>query len=408
MLKRPTITAFAAMLILSSLSVSVYMIVKDVEDNSYPFYYASSTDRFKFPRIEDPRPEVLEFLNLSGHYLSKHVEKNGKWDYLYYPDKDESSNDYNILRHAGTTYSMALTFKYTQNLTHYFTTMDTINYLLDTYFHYDKGETGEIAYISDSYRVKLGGAALTSLALVAISEIDPILNYSRELDGMGRFMVEMVTESGKFNCFKDPSHGDHNDYYPGEALLALSRLYEFTGDNYYLDAMERAWDFYLDYYGSGRYTPFTPWGTEALYHMYRFTGEKKYSELAVKMGEYSSMGQHKPDYTNDERFVGGYGSNPRANTASKIEGTVDAERLCRMQGSDDIATNLKSSVKLSLDFLRGLQINRSESVDFPEPDLCLGGVPGSYDDPGIRIDYVQHAAVIFAKTAAYESGLEKV
>ena len=398
----------AAILLFSSLSLTAYILREDVNDNGYPLYYTDSLERFDLPDLNTPDRGILNSLDMAGQYLTNHVETSGKWDYLYYPLKDGSSTDYNILRHAGTSYSMALIFKYTHILDYYNTTIITINNLLENYLRFEPGKGGQIAYISDDYRVKLGGAALTSLALTAISEVDPILNYSRELDGLGRFMVEMITESGKFQCYLYPDQGEHNDYYPGEALLALARLYDYTGKGYYLSALNSSWDFYLDYYGSGSYTPFTPWGTEALYHMYRFTGDERYPSLAVKMARHAMRGQHKPEYSPDERYIGGFGTPPRANTASRIEGPIDANRVCSMMGDNDTASEFRGSIDLSVDFLMNLQLNRSEAQDFSDPEMCTGGFTLSFDDLEIRIDYVQHAAVVFAKVIAYGSGLEKV
>ena len=48
----------------------------------------------------------LDSAMAGGDYLLRHLDKDGRFNYLYYPLSNEIYNDYNILRHAGTTYSL--------------------------------------------------------------------------------------------------------------------------------------------------------------------------------------------------------------------------------------------------------------------------------------------------------------
>src|SRR5688572_30236618 len=46
-------------------------------------------------------------------YLVNILDAQGRFDYEYYADSDTSAKSYNIVRHAGTTYSILLTHRYT-------------------------------------------------------------------------------------------------------------------------------------------------------------------------------------------------------------------------------------------------------------------------------------------------------
>lgn len=399
--------AVISVIIIILAGVSIFVVLNMEDENPYELIETYSTDRFSFPGNYTVDPRIDASIRLAGDYLVNHIEKDGRWDYEYDPVADSSPSGYNVLRHAGTTYSLTLIFKYTRDLRYYNGTILTLNYLLHNYMEFDTVEDMEISYVKSGSRIKLGGAALALLALTEIQGMDPDVDYHREIDGMGNFTLMMITETGMFDCYFRED-GDHNDYYPGEALIALAKLYDMTGDGRYLDGLNRSWGFYTDHYGSGAYTPFTPWGVESLVYMHSFTNDSTYSNLSLKMGFRSTPGQLTEAFGGDKRYIGGFGNPPRSNSASKIEGVVDAYLLARRM-NDTYYTDLFSRhIHLARDFLIGLQFNETDVLDFPDPERSLGGVPGSFEELTIRIDYVQHLVVALIKVMVYENSLEHI
>jgi hypothetical protein len=408
MIRRYDIVAICLFMIFSSSTVSIYHIITSNEETGFPVLDIRPTDRFRLVDLEDPDREIVDSLRLSGEYLVNHIEEDGSWDYLYDAGKDRSIDDYNLLRHAGTTYSMALIFKYTGDPRFYNGSVITANYMLENYLHFEEKDVGEIAYVSSGHLVKLGGAALAALALIQIATADPLVLYDREITGFGNFILNQITESGKFNCYMNALENKHNDYYPGEALLALTGIYEYTGDCRYLDGLNRSWEFYKDFYGSGGYTPFSPWGTEALYHTCRITGRADLADLALLMGRNSISSQIQPSPYTDERYIGGFGNPPRSNSASKVEAGVDAYALSLLLGEDYWIDVFNETISLARKFLLELQLNRSEADELPNPVLSRGGYPDTFDDLEIRIDYVQHSVVVLIKILAYRGGIVRI
>ncbi|MGA1821910.1 MAG: hypothetical protein ACMUIG_05230 [Thermoplasmatota archaeon] len=399
--------AAASIIIVILASVSIYIVLNIDDENPYELIETYSTNRFTFPENYTVDPKIDASIRLAGNYLISHMRSDGRWDYEYDPVNNESASGYNVLRHAGTTYSLALIFKYTRDLRYYNGTILTLNYLLHKYMDYEKVDGMEISYVRSGGRIKLGGAALSLLALTEIQKMDPEVNYMREIRGMGNFTLMMITETGKFDCYYKED-GDHNDYYPGEALIALSKLYDMTGDARYLEGLNRSWEFYVDFYGSGVYTPFTPWGVESLVYMHSVTNDTKYSNLALIMGHRATLGQLTEGFKGDPRYVGGFGNPPGSTTASKIEGVVDAFLLAGRM-NDTYYTDLYSRhIRLAKDFLIRLQFNETDAGDYPDPERSVGGVPGSYQKTSVRIDYVQHTAVTLIKMMVYENSLEHI
>src|SRR3989344_1912810 len=58
-----------------------------------------------YRRLAAPSP-ALGAARAGGDYLLRHLDARGQFDYRYEPLTDKVAADYNILRHAGTTYSL--------------------------------------------------------------------------------------------------------------------------------------------------------------------------------------------------------------------------------------------------------------------------------------------------------------
>ncbi|MGA1866712.1 MAG: hypothetical protein ACMUFK_04510, partial [Thermoplasmatota archaeon] len=357
-------------------------------------------DRFDFPEEFEKNGTIMRYLSDSGDYLLNHIQSSGKWDYEYEPSEDRNLPRYNILRHAGTTYSMALIFKYTRDPDYYNGTIRTLNYLLSHHLHFDELSGKEVAYMEEKGLVKLGGAALAVLAVVEVEEVDPLARYERELEALGEFILEMQHEDGSFQCFYKQKENEHSDYYPGEALLAIARLYDHTGNARYRLSLSKGLDFYNQYFGY-QYTAYTPWATEAMVYGYSWTNETSYLDHCYLMAENCRSGQILPGPDVKEIHIGGWGSDPAANSASRVEGVVDSYLLARRNNDTERMARYGLTMEYSTRFLINLQYDEEEALEFPRPQKVKGGTPLSYNEDNIRIDYVQHAVVVMAKTMVY-------
>lgn len=402
-MRRPDIifAILIALLVIMASSLA-YLLMQDRQMRNYPFIPADNNDRFLLPENITTNDTLLEYLSDSGDYLLQHIQSSGKWDYEYDPSKDENLPRYNILRHAGTTYSLGLIFKYTRDPKYYNGTAKTLNYLLSHHLHFETWEGKEVAYMEERGVVKLGGAALAVLAVVEIEQMDPLARYERELDGLGEFIVQMQYPNGSFQCFYKTREDEHSNYYPGEALLALARLYDHYGDQRYLDALTIGLEFYNPYYGRS-YTAYTPWATEAMVYAYGWNNESSYFDQCYAMAESCRAGQNLPGKTIEQQYIGGWGADPAANGASRVEGVVDAFLMAKRTNDTSKMNRYNSTMEYASRFLINLQFNGEESGGFPKPEKVAGGTPLSYNEDNIRIDYVQHAVVVIAKVMVYRS-----
>lgn len=371
------------------------------EQINYPDLPPGDLSRFDLPDYENLNTSILASLQMAGDYLVNHIQGSGKWDYQYDPVEDRNEKGYNVLRHSATTYSLALIFKYTRDPDHYNGTISTLNYVLSRYMVMGKIEGVNVAYMVRGGYAKLGGAALTVLAVSEVEKLDPYARYEKELDMLGEFILQMQKEDGSFQCFYLEKEDEHSDYYPGEALLALARLYDATGDQRYLDALLIGFDHYNPYF-TDRYTAYSPWAVEAMVYTLQWADVPEYIEYCYATAESCSRGQNLPEYTSDEKLVGAWGSDPASNAASRIEAVMDSYLLAKRKNHTAKEMEFKTSAELGARFLMNFQLDGEEAEMFPSPDLVKGGFPQTYNNLDIRIDQVQHAVVVLAKLMVYQ------
>ena len=365
---------------------------------------ADSLERFVFASGYDVNETILSSLKLAGDYLVNHITPNDRWDYQYDPENDKVENDYNIIRHAGTTYSLSLLFRYCPDTDYYNGTALTLNYLL-RYMKYDTVGGVEIGRIVYSGKSDIGCASLTLMSLIEVCRADPKADYEREISALSDFILMMQKDDGRFQCYYDghsaERQAEHNDYYPGEALLALSKVHDHTGNEAYLDALEKGFEFYMGYYSDGRYTSYSAWATEAMVYTYGLTSNGSYVDFCYLLADRCLSGQITPDTASEPRFVGGWTPTPASHAASRVEGVMDAYLLAKRISDSSREIQLGRSSSYTAGFLIGLQYNGEDVAAFPSPEKTLGGVPFNYASPSVRIDNVQHAIVVLIKMMVY-------
>ncbi len=192
---------------------------------------------YDLPALENLNSSIMDSVTLAGDYLLNHLDEQGRFDYLYNTSSGKSVGGYNGLRHAATSYSLALIFKYTAEERFFNGTMASINYLLFKYLRFEGMGPSRFAYIESEGRIKLGGAALALLALVETQRICPGIDLMDEIYGLADLILRMQYDNGSYRCyFREEDR--HNDFYPGEALLALTKVHVLTGEGRYLASLE--------------------------------------------------------------------------------------------------------------------------------------------------------------------------
>ncbi len=341
----------------------------------------------------------------AADYLISSVSADGKIRYQYYPSTDKDSSSYNLLRHGGTTYSILQAYDRTRHEPYRLAAEAAIGYLFARTREdvrqgpYGGGPTKWI--VSPGGKNKLGGAGLGLVMLDAYGEsTGDYEKYREEARKFGNFLVASLKEDGEFIYFPsltpDGPITDKDDsaYYPGEAILGLTRLYSWDPNPQYLDAARRASDWLIDVRDKGKDEKRLAndhWLMIALSYLYDATGDERYVEHSLNLARTVKYQYDKNIPTSEEfiDFRGGYYNPPRSTpAATRGEGLVAVMDTCRVA---------KRECEWVWDLLQ--ETIRHQHLSQYDPDLMwwprnraktFGGWNGGLIDVSIRNDFVQH------------------
>jgi hypothetical protein len=185
--------------------------------------------------------ELDDAVRQAAGYLVRAHEQDGRFRYRINLDPTvEVPPAYNMLRHAGTMYALAAYYWHASEDRE----RDEVWQVLARAGRFLQDQVGRIPAgpglvvvwsrpaVSDSViaKAKLGGAGLGLIALAELERIEPGFNPPGTLEGLGRFILSMQREDGRYYSLYVPARGGIDDswqslYYPGEAALGLLTLH---------------------------------------------------------------------------------------------------------------------------------------------------------------------------------------
>lgn len=339
---------------------------------------------------------LLEAATAGGEYLLRHHKADGLFDYSYRPKRDAYDDGYNLLRHAGTCYALLELYEATGDERYRAAARLGLETLL-TKARPPKPEHRETpfeAIVSPGEEAKLGGAALTILALMRYQQAsgeNPWLDRARNL---AAFLVFQQEPSGHF--FSKYFYGPPDKvpfesiYYPGEAILSLVRLYQRDPDPRWLATARKGADWLMDVRDAGKAVkdlPHDHWLLMGLNELHMVTGDPRYAQHGARIAQAIVEAQRTKGPPFD--WVGSYYTPPRSTpTATRAEALVAMVHLAHRIGMD--SDPYLDALRRSAAFQLRCQLTPINALYLPRPDLALGGFRRSLTNWEVRIDYVQH------------------
>ena len=378
-------------------------------ENSEPSYHAVRFDSFMeaanggmvrlFRGNADPPPNSPESLMKAsisgGEYLLKHQFADGKFEYNYDPQINRTDADYNILRHAGTCYALLQLYQVTGDARYLEGAKNGIEYLLTfASLPLEEHSYEQFEVIAEGSEAKLGGAAL---ALLALAEYQNATHDTSWLDcarKLAAFLVFQQKPSGEFlsKYYYDQQENEPFEslYYPGESILALTRLFEIDRNPEWLFAAMRGADWLIMKRDGGKQTrdlPHDHWLLISLNELQRITGKRIYATHSFRTAQAILTAQRTVSQNHD--LIGSFYDPPRSTpTAIRAEALVAVWQLATREGAPR-AAYLRALERMSLFQLR-CQFTDENILYLPRPDLAIGGFRQSLTNWDVRIDYVQH------------------
>lgn len=346
------------------------------------------------PAGELTEVDVRAALQRMAGYLVARGQENGLFAYEYFPGLGlYRPHEQNYIRQAATTWVLA---RYAR-LYDDDAAAGAANRALEAF----KAMARPVKDVRGATFVATpdGDHALGTSALVALALTDAPPGGQDEpvRRSLLQGLASMQLDDGSFKTHYWPSTSrSSQDYYPGEALLAIARGYERSAHPRWREVADRALGFYRAYYQENRTAPFVPWQAQAWGQFARATRLSKYADFVFAMVDDLVATQIPPGgHPATAIYDGGfdvYGTlRPGISSAVYLEGVVDAWRTAKAMGDDRRRARYREVILRAGRFVLQLQFRAEECYYVLWPTNVVDGVRTSPSDPALRIDHVQHA-----------------
>lgn len=324
-------------------------------------------------------------------WLLNNLNDNGRLMYKYWPSKEEESSSNNMIRQFMGTAAIGRWARHTGNSDIYKRQKKNLKYNFDRYFE-DEDEIGFIEYRN---KRKLGAAALAGLAII---ESDNYKYFNDIEIKLRNLTYRMWNEDGSFNTFYNSDRNDNHNFYPGEALLYWSIIYQQNEDPELLRKFFKSFHYYKKWHLQHRNPAFIPWHTQAYYNMWLKTGNQELKDFIFLMNDWLIEKMQKYEIDTYEDTVGRFYSSkekfgvPHASsTGVYLEGLIDAYKLAKKTGDQQRAEEYRKSILKGLRSVMQLQF--TDDIDtyyISRKEKVMGGIRTTVYDNEIRVDNVQH------------------
>jgi AMMECR1 domain-containing protein len=335
------------------------------------------------------RERISGAIGDAADYLLRTQRPDGGFVYEYDASKDEYSPADHIVRQLATTWIVA-------QLSHR-DGMPRCRHALDRALAYVFARTrwtstdGGRLIVSDEAEIaSLGAIAFALLTLVA-TEDDRFKDVARDL---AETILSLQRSDGGFDTqFPAARRPEDENFFPGEAMLALMHLHARYPDPRYPEALQRALPYYRAHFRRQLSSAFIPWQTAAYAHLFRFTGAREYSDFVFELADAILPLQHVGADIPYPDYAGGYRTRgfPGISSATHNEGVLEAYDLALRTGDRDRAARYQRAGLLAALFTLRLQLTDENCYYIRRPDRALGAFRESLADGRLRIDHTQHA-----------------
>ncbi|WP_445357954.1 CapA family protein [Microbulbifer sp. ANSA005] len=230
---------------------------------------------------------VTKLIKTSSHYLGSQVKNNGAFHYGWHACFDRKIDTYNNLRHASSTYAMIEAWEVTGDKALMTSILRSLKYLTEKLIQSALLPSGKMGafLVESNNEIKLGGNAVSLLALVKYSEVTKTEHYSDLMEQLAlgmEYMQDAVT--GQFCHVLEYPELQVKDkhrviYYDGEAAFGLMRLYGFTKDSRWLTLVEKAFNYFIR---AEHWRAHDHWLSYCVNELTLYRPEEKYYQFGIR------------------------------------------------------------------------------------------------------------------------------
>lgn len=361
------------------------------------------------PVLDGTRPLQREGLSallrersrLAANWFVPIQRPDGSFPYTYDASRDRyGSSAYNEVRHAGATAALFQACHHFDDPALHACATRAAEYIVDGSVSVPE-EGAAFLYRG---RCKLGGQALAIVALLEGRRALATDRWDEPARALGTFLLGMERPGhpGRFFQSYDAARGEKlptpdSNYYPGEALLALTRLHGAFPDGPWLSAAQRAATYLIrvqdgDQVAAGAVPRNDHWLTIALSDLHRFDPHPDYATIVGLQADRMIRYQYREDDPEQWRIGAGRRTPTPSfpSTATQAEALDAAWALSRTLGDGrEIARRSEAALR-SVQFLMRVQCTAENTRELSRSDRALGAWTQDVEHPLIRFDFVQH------------------
>ena len=342
---------------------------------------------------------AFERAHAGARWLANAVRSDGAFYYAYDPVAHRyETTEYNEVRHAGTAYALFQVYGATRDHDLLVAAENAARYIADQSRPVPDGGR---AYVYDG-QTKLGGQALALVALLERRRVTQDTSYDPLIYDLATFLLSLERKDpvGRYYHYYDFEQGERqprpeSSFYPGEALLALTRLGQQFADRPYLAYAERAANYLVyqrdgDLPTLGKVPDQDHWLTIALSELYRFAPNQAYATVAYLQAESMLADQYRDGDPSRIGAARSRGPISFTNTATRGEALVAAWGLATFRGDQERVGPIAAGAQRNAQFQMRVQYTEDNSQAFPKPELLVGAWAKDPGEPSVQIDRVQH------------------
>lgn len=249
---------------------------------------------------------------------------------------------------------------------------------------------------------------LTALLAAGMAWFPDPSQYAEERETLVRGVLSLQRESGLFlTAFPPFLEVEGQEYYPGEALVALAAQYELNPDSDILAAFDRALTWYQRVFREDRSPALAPWQSIAFAAMAQHSKREDFAAYVFEMTDWLLKGQLSPancDYPElHGGIIGPYEPGAGASTGLYLAGLAAALDLARQRGEEERAARYERAARLALRFVIQLQVRQEETFYMRGPTEAVGGIRHSPTLALLRLDdaYLSLLGLIRARASLF-------
>ncbi len=327
---------------------------------------------------------------------------DGSFRYMYYPAQDRWARSNNTVRQAGAAWAMAIFAKKLGERRYLDAAVRSIKRMQRSVLYLDSEKT-RACIVEAGGEAKLGTVALTLCAILDLPHAEQA-RFRRFRNAMVNAVLAQQKPDGSFWTYFRPNRKPGSqDYAPGEALLALIKCFQVTGDRRCLESVQTALKFYRPYFRKQPNLSFVTWQAQVYAKMYdeavraKMPQADKYAQFVFEMCDWLLQFQLRESKAGWPDCFGGFVvapfKRPGIGTAAYLEGLAEGLRLARLIDPDDRAKEYGPAVLFAMRLVGQLHCRPCDTYYMTKPELMRGSFRFSLLNHSARIDNIQHAAV---------------